>query len=264
MKMRRLLLILALACAAACAADVSTQLLSATAAGHSREVQALLDRGADFETRDKNGRTPLMLAAQHGRPEIVRLLLSKGANPDARDKSGLTAYALALLAPAGHGDHDGALKALPAPRRIRLAVSSGWVPARLQSSCFLPKPELTAAVGELKLNDVMERELLEFARTSGKGLVEIVDDNPDAIVRIAVIPGIACEAASGDNLTLAIDVGLFRGPSAEPLFEKSFGGGFKGLRTQTAHNAAQYGPILLGWIRPEAGPIYWAVIEKLL
>jgi hypothetical protein len=264
MKMRRLFLIFTLACAAAGSTDLSTQLLSAAGAGHTREVETLLSQGADVETRDKNGRTPLMLAAQHGRPEVVRLLLSKGAQSDARDKSGLTAYGLALLAPAGRGDHDQALKELPAPPRIRLSVTSNWVPARLQSSCYLPKAELAAAVRDLKLDAVMYREFFTYVKTSGKGLIEVVDEKPDATVKIAVIPGIACEAASGDNLTLAIDVRLFRAGASEPLFERSFGGGLKGLRTQTAHNAAQYAPIFLDWVRPQAGPIYWAVIEKLL
>src|SRR5579864_2311263 len=85
-------------------------LLSAASAGKTDQAQALLGKGADIESRDKNERTPLMLAAQHGHADTVRLLLSKGAQPNARDRFGWTAFGLALFA-----DRQEVLKALPAP-----------------------------------------------------------------------------------------------------------------------------------------------------
>jgi hypothetical protein len=207
-----------------------------------------------------------MLAAQHGHADTVRLLLSKGAQADARDRLGWTAYGLALLAPAGHGDHEEALRALPAPPRIRLAVSAEWIPARLESSCFMSHGELPGEVGRLHLDTVVLEEFLAFAGASGKGLVDIVRgpaEPADALASFTVLPGVACGGAAGDNLTASIDVRLFRSRGRQLLFEKSFGGGFKGLRTQTVNNSAQYAPVFLSWIRPQAGPMYSAVVEML-
>lgn len=42
-------------------------------------------QGADLETRDGNGRTPLILAATHDRVDVARLLVALGANPDSQD-----------------------------------------------------------------------------------------------------------------------------------------------------------------------------------
>lgn len=246
--------------------DLSPSLLSAATDGRTDEVKALLEKGAPIEAKDKNGRTSLILAAQRGHADTVRLLLEKGAQADARDKLGWTAYGLALLQPAGHGDHQEALKALPQPPRIRLAVSAEWIPARLESSCFMSHPELPGEVAKLHLNTVVLEEFLAFAGASGKGLVDIVHDPSepsDALASFTVQPGVVCGGAAGDNLTMAIDVRLFRSHDKQLLLEKSFGGGFKGLRAQTVNNPAQYAPVFLAWIRPQANPMYWAIVEML-
>ena len=46
-------------------------------------VQALIAKGANVNTRDNNGDTPLNLACEHGRimPSTIRILLAAGANP---------------------------------------------------------------------------------------------------------------------------------------------------------------------------------------
>src|ERR1035441_8766576 len=90
-------------------------ILEAARKGQSKEIEALLAKGADLEARDKEGRTPLMLAAQYGRTATVRLLLGKGAKPDARDTRRWNAYMQALLAPSGgvvHSTHNAVLKLL--------------------------------------------------------------------------------------------------------------------------------------------------------
>jgi ankyrin repeat protein len=48
-----------------------------------RVAQLLFDRGADVNTRGKDGWTPLHLASNYGNVEIVRLLLDHGADLDA-------------------------------------------------------------------------------------------------------------------------------------------------------------------------------------
>ena len=47
-------------------------------------VQALIDKGADVNAKDKKGATALMLASQKGYKEIVQLLITKGADVNAK------------------------------------------------------------------------------------------------------------------------------------------------------------------------------------
>lgn len=53
-------------------------------------VRILLDSGAEMETRDSDGATPLMLAASVGETGIFKFLLERGAKMDVRDKRGAT------------------------------------------------------------------------------------------------------------------------------------------------------------------------------
>ena len=43
-------------------------------------MQLLFDKGADIESKDKDGRTPLSYAAERGHEAVVKLLLDKGTN----------------------------------------------------------------------------------------------------------------------------------------------------------------------------------------
>lgn len=246
------------------AADLAPQLLSAAAAGKTAEVQALLDKGAPIESRDKSGRTPLLLAAQRGHADTVRLLLSKGAHADAREKSGFTAYGLALLDPAGHGDHEAVLKLLPQPPRPRISIDSVVAAGGLISSCYMPAGELKQEVTNLRLDAAAVKEIVDYARLSGKGLVEIVPGTDgDASVTVEMQPGAACEAQTGDSLNLTIAIRVYRSRDHQLLQEKRFAGGFKGLRKQTVNNPVQYGPVYQSWIGPQAGPMYWFIVESL-
>ncbi|MGB7599961.1 MAG: ankyrin repeat domain-containing protein [Candidatus Sulfotelmatobacter sp.] len=55
-----------------------------------KNVELLLDSGADIEARDDEGETPLMRAAAFGQSETFKLLLERGAKINVRDRGGLT------------------------------------------------------------------------------------------------------------------------------------------------------------------------------
>jgi hypothetical protein len=249
----------------AMAADLTPQLLSAAAAGKTPEVQTLLGKGAAVDGADKKGRTALMVAAQHGHAETVRLLLLKGAHADLRDRAGYTAYGLTLLDPAGRGDHSGALQALPKPSTARIAMDAVVAAGGLISSCYMPPSQLKQQVTNLGLDSATAKEIVDYARASGKGLVEFGPSgtDADAQVTIEIQPGAACEAQTGDSLNLNVDVRVYRTGGHQLLQEKHFAGGFKGLRKQSVDNVAQYAPVYQSWIKPQAGPMYWFIVETV-
>ena len=47
--------------------------------GHEAVVKLLLEKGADVESKDDVGQTPLSWAARGGHKAVVKLLLEKGA-----------------------------------------------------------------------------------------------------------------------------------------------------------------------------------------
>ena len=75
----------------------------------SQAVEFLLSHGADLESTDIHGETPLMWAAKHGNTEVVETLLKHGASLDMRDKADWTALELAQF--AGHSNVVDLLKA---------------------------------------------------------------------------------------------------------------------------------------------------------
>jgi hypothetical protein len=271
-------LALLLALASARAADQSPALLTAAAKGDTDRVETLIRDGASIESTDKNDRTPLMLAAQHGHADTVRVLLAAGANPDARDKTGLTAFGLALLDPAGHAGREAVLKMLPQHPRFALAVIAGWNPERLVSSCFQRREQSIQQFGLMRPDESLMRELQAFATSSGKGIARLVHvdakaveplqpepvDDADAVVTLEIEPGAACSGGAADSLNFAIELKVFRARDLVPLAQKNLGGGLKGLRAQTVENAAQYKPVYETWMKAQAGPIYWTIVEALM
>lgn len=67
------------------------EILQAVAAGDINQTQALLRSGADCETRDEAGATPLILAAGAGNLALVKALIEAGADVNAKDQLGWTA-----------------------------------------------------------------------------------------------------------------------------------------------------------------------------
>ena len=63
-----------------------TPLSWAAGNGHEAVVKLLLEKGAELETKAKYGRTPLSWAAGNGHEAVVKLLLEKGAELETKDK----------------------------------------------------------------------------------------------------------------------------------------------------------------------------------
>jgi ankyrin repeat protein len=53
---------------------------------HKELVTLLLEKGAELESKDNQGRTPLWWAAWIGHKELVTLLLENGAKLESKDK----------------------------------------------------------------------------------------------------------------------------------------------------------------------------------
>ncbi|MDQ5841167.1 MAG: ankyrin repeat domain-containing protein [Chloroflexota bacterium] len=75
----------ALAAKAVPAPTASAALLAAATRGDADAAAIALRQGADLETKDGGGRTPLILAVTHDRVEVARVLVALGADPDAQD-----------------------------------------------------------------------------------------------------------------------------------------------------------------------------------
>lgn len=63
----------------------------AVSKGDRKEVERLLDEGADINEKDYGGRTALHKAGLTGRADMAELLIQRGANVHARDEGGYTA-----------------------------------------------------------------------------------------------------------------------------------------------------------------------------
>ena len=68
------------------------------------DVRALLDRGADANSRGWGGVTPLMVAATETSPEMLDMLLKAGADPNLRDRQGCTALMRAAADETQHSE----------------------------------------------------------------------------------------------------------------------------------------------------------------
>ena len=262
------------------AADPAKELLAAAHNGDTAGVRKLLEAGANPEAKDKNGRTPLILAAGNGYAETVRALLEKGANPKARDKNGRTPFDWAMFSPMTEKERNAVLAALPKPPPFRLYLDAVWLADNLASSCFLSRDELTIVTNDLHPDALVAGALVEYARASGKDLVDVVRTDTrslagapkspppptaevDGTVRLEVRPGASC-VRQYDNLFLAIDVYVNTPTSPGPVLVKTFGGGLKGLHAQPVNNAGQYRPFFEKWAHTHAESIYWAVVKALL
>jgi hypothetical protein len=68
------------------AQNLNDELLAAARKSDVEKVKALLDKGADVNTRSPYGATPLFFACDRGSVEVVQVLLARGADVNAKDK----------------------------------------------------------------------------------------------------------------------------------------------------------------------------------
>ena len=239
------------------AADSGKELLDAASQGRTTIVGELLGKGAPLESKDKNGRTPLMLAAQHGHVATVRLLLEKGADAAARDQTGASAWVLATFSPAGvRSGVDEVLKLLPQPPRPKLAVEAVWSTTNLYNSCIMRLEQLTRLVSDLQPDLLALTAFRRYIASSGKDLVELSGANArgvaapedeafanaDAVLILTVRPGAACvPQQSADGLSLTLEGQLLRAKDRAALWRKTIGGGgLKALHARMVTGLAQY------------------------
>jgi membrane protease YdiL (CAAX protease family) len=82
--------------------NLNDQFIQAVKDGQLDKVKALLAKGANVNTSDKDGLTPLMHAADQGNMEAAKVLIEKGGYVDAKSQEGATALMFAVQ--SGHLD----------------------------------------------------------------------------------------------------------------------------------------------------------------
>jgi ankyrin repeat protein len=100
-------------------------------------VKLLLEKGAELESKDKSGRTPLSRAAADGREAVVKLLLEKGAELESKDLGdGRTPLSWA----AANG-HEAMVKLLlEKGAELESEGKYGQLPSRISQFSFLKYP----------------------------------------------------------------------------------------------------------------------------
>ena len=81
-----------------CRCDCGTVLAVAVITKHEDLIPHLIAKGANPNTPNRDGTTPLMLAASYGMASALSVLLVNGASPNQRDPRGLDAYDYAVSA----------------------------------------------------------------------------------------------------------------------------------------------------------------------
>ncbi|MCQ2371308.1 MAG: ankyrin repeat domain-containing protein [Akkermansia sp.] len=144
--------------------------------GNAGGVAQALDNGADIESRDENGLTPLMWAAQQQVAAVVGLLLQRGANPYLADKAGWTA----LHCAASSGSLDGMQLLLKSCRESLDAVNAkGETPLML--ALRMHREDIARALvnagADIRATDREGLNTLDIARSEKMhGMVKLLHD----------------------------------------------------------------------------------------
>lgn len=64
---------------------VNQQLINATEQNDKESILSLIEKGADINATNEQGRTAVMIATRNNEPDIVKMLIEQGADIDVRD-----------------------------------------------------------------------------------------------------------------------------------------------------------------------------------
>jgi ankyrin repeat protein len=195
--------------------EVNRGLLIAALMGHKETAQALLDRGAEIDSRAEDGRTPLMLAASTGNKDMVEFLLRAGADPALADNSGATAGSLASS--KGKGEVAALLKNAP-PRSGDNAATTPNPPARSSAtpSAATPDREFLAQSAGTAAESVPDSGRADAPPSSGSQaadqlpvaknirIVAIQQEFLPAVLREISGKKATIETAGGDSYSVAV------------------------------------------------------------
>jgi ankyrin repeat protein len=117
-------------------AEPSPSLLPAAGRGEFEKVNALLEKGANVNEKDADGRTALMYASFEGYNPVVKILLSHNANVNAQDINGRSAL---MFAASG-----------PFPETVRILLENGATPDIQDKEEHFSALMFAAAEGQLK------------------------------------------------------------------------------------------------------------------
>ncbi len=157
-------------------ASDDSPLHAAVKRGDKAEVAALLAKGADVNSKDKDGSTPLNRASYWGKKDVAELLLAKGADINTRDKNGYTP----LHEAARWGYKDVAELLLAKGADINAKNKDGWTPLHEAAYRGIKRVvELLLAKGaDINAKDGNSETPLHMAARMGrKDVVELLEEH---------------------------------------------------------------------------------------
>lgn len=142
------LVFLAIQCSAVAQDRPGKELLSAVRDGRARKVAALIRSGANVNTEDKKGWTPLILAADNKNLEIVQMLLNARADVKATVK---TNHWTALFAAVGYDEDADLVRLLIfAGADLNAQTFDGWTP--LMRAIYTTCPKIVRLLIDSRAN----------------------------------------------------------------------------------------------------------------